>query len=60
MKEKLQKRDESLGLVASTQNRRNRCLNKLINFMDDKAVEDYSPEEGQSFLEEYLLHMVLV
>ena len=53
MKEKLQKRDESLGLVASTQNRRNRCLNKLINFMDDKAVEDYSPEVGQSFLEEY-------
>lgn len=53
MREKLRKRDESLDLLESTHRRRVSGLNTVIQFMDDKSIDNYTPEVGRAFLEEY-------
>lgn len=53
MREKLRKRDESLDLLESTHKRRGSRLSTVIRFMDEKSIENYTPEVGQAFLEEY-------
>ena len=53
MREKLRKRDESLDLLESTHKRRGFRLNTVIRFMDEKSIDNYTPEIGQAFLEEY-------
>lgn len=53
MREKLRKRDESLDMLESTHKRRGFRLSAVIRFMDEKAIDNYTPEVGLAFLEEY-------